>query len=286
MKCFVIMPFSKTNKEKTERYWSDHFSTFLKPKIESVNGLIAERSKPLRGDILKEIITNLISSEIVVADLTDLNPNVFYELGIRQSFKHGTITIAEYGTKLPFDVKNKGVLFYYPKDHIKNAEFEEDFLKSLKDCFENICRPDSVVLESIQGRGSLYELFQLDEIKRRLSGLSFEFMHNNERFIKLIKEANSKTNNKKQGFSTTLFRYACIELLISQRYLSEESKLYEISEKYYSDLLSLNARLIDWPSRENTITKWFLTREKPVDKNFTSFRTELARIGDKIKSKK
>jgi hypothetical protein len=280
------MPFSKTSKIKTERYWSDHYKTYLQPLIEKVKDLNAERSKPLRGDILKEIITNLITSDIVVADLTDLNPNVFYELGIRQSFKFGTITIAESGTSLPFDIKNKGILFYYPKDHLKNAIFEKDFTAALTDCIENENRPDSLVLETLNGRGSLYELFQLDEIKRRLSGLSFEFVHNNERFIKLIKEAKSKTDNKQQGFSTTLFRCVCIELLISQRYLSEESKLYEISEKYYNDLLSLNARLIDWPSRENTITKWFLTRERFINRNFVTFRTELARIGDKMKSKK
>jgi hypothetical protein len=88
-KCFVIMPFSKTTAKRTERYWTDHYNNFLKPKVDSVGGIEAERSKPLRGQILKDIITDLIFADIVIADLTDNNPNVFYELGVRQSFKHG-----------------------------------------------------------------------------------------------------------------------------------------------------------------------------------------------------
>ncbi len=97
-KCFVIMPFSKTSEKHTKEYWTKHYETFIKPLIESGHSLIAERSSPLRGDILRQIVTDLVTAPIVVADLTDANPNVYWELGVRQSFKHGTITIAEEGT--------------------------------------------------------------------------------------------------------------------------------------------------------------------------------------------
>lgn len=110
-RCFVIMPFSETSEEHTEQYWTKHFKTFLKPLIEESGDLEVYRSKPLRGDILKQIIAELVVSPIVVADLTDGNPNVFWELGVRQSFKHGTITIAEEGTDIPFDLSVKGILF-------------------------------------------------------------------------------------------------------------------------------------------------------------------------------
>ncbi len=276
-KCFVIMPFSKTTTKRTERYWKDHFKNFLKPKIESVEGLIAERSKALRGQILKEIIRDLISSDIVVADLTDHNPNVFYELGIRQSFKHGTITIAEAGTKIPFDITGKGVLFYYPKDHIKNAEFEENFTEALGDCINNPNEPDSIVLESTIGRGSFYELIQNEEIGRRFFGLISELEYNTKYFEKLLTIAKLKDKNKSSTFTTSLFRYACIELLISNRYLSEVNQFYEICEKYYDVLISFNARIIDWPLRTGTITMWFISREKFVRATFQQFAEVLKR---------
>ncbi|GAI73273.1 unnamed protein product, partial [marine sediment metagenome] len=102
--CFVIMPFSKSSENHTEEYWTNHFNRFLKPLIEEVPGIGAYRVESLHGDILKQIITDLIVSPVVVAELTHHNPNVFWELGVRQSFKHNTITIAEEGTTLPFDV--------------------------------------------------------------------------------------------------------------------------------------------------------------------------------------
>ena len=49
------------------------------------------------------VISDIIHAELVVADLTDLNPNAFYELGIRHSNEKPTIHIARRGTPLPFD---------------------------------------------------------------------------------------------------------------------------------------------------------------------------------------
>jgi hypothetical protein len=55
------------------------------------------------GMIGDRVISDIIHAELVVADLTDLNPNAFYELGIRHSTEKPTIHIARSGTPLPFD---------------------------------------------------------------------------------------------------------------------------------------------------------------------------------------
>ena len=153
-RCFVIMPFSQTSDEHAEEYWNKHFESFLKPLIRECGDLEIVRSEALRGDILKQIIQNLYDSDIVVADLTDKNPNVFWELGVRQSFRYGTITIAEERTDIPFDVSTKGMLFYYPKDHMRNQEFRKQFKKAIMDCLTNPNSPDSRVLEIVPVLGS------------------------------------------------------------------------------------------------------------------------------------
>jgi len=145
-KCFVIMPFSKTNPVHSESYWTNHFENFLKVEIEKIPNLKAHRSKALRGDILKNIIRDLYDSFIVVADLTDYNSNVFYELGIRQSFRYRTITIAQNGTELPFDIGRKGTLFYDPEDPLNDLDFCRNFNLALVDCLQNPDKPDSEVL--------------------------------------------------------------------------------------------------------------------------------------------
>lgn len=76
-RCFVIMPFSSTSKIHTKEYWDSHFEHFMKPLIESCDNLKAFRSQPLRQDILRQVINDLVFSPIVVADLTDNNPNVY-----------------------------------------------------------------------------------------------------------------------------------------------------------------------------------------------------------------
>jgi hypothetical protein len=57
------------------------------------------------------VISDLINADLVVADLTDLNPNALYELGIRHSTLKPTIHVARAGTKLPFDTISHRTIF-------------------------------------------------------------------------------------------------------------------------------------------------------------------------------
>ena len=62
------------------------------------------------------MIQHIYNADLVIADLTDLNPNVFYELGVRHALRNGTILVAIEGTKLPFDVGDLRAVFY--KDRV------------------------------------------------------------------------------------------------------------------------------------------------------------------------
>ena len=154
-RCFVIMPFSGTNDDHTTEYWKKQYDSFLKPLIQEIPGMEVSRSEALRGDILGQIIADLVRSEVVVADLTDANLNVYWELGVRQSFKHGTVTIAQEETRIPFDLSGKGTLRYYTQGanaHLKNTNFSLQFKAAIRDCLENPNNPDSHVLKEVTGR--------------------------------------------------------------------------------------------------------------------------------------
>lgn len=267
-KCFVIMPFSKTSEEHTEEYWTEHFETFLKPHIEECQELKAIRSEPLRGDILKQIITNLATLPVVVADLTDLKPNVFWELGVRQSFKHGTVTIAEKGTKLPFDVSVKGTLSYYPKDHIKNVRFIKRFKKAIKDCLSHPDNPDSQVLETISGRGTLFDIIHRNEAIRRVDALISE-RESNSRLLAYIHDV-----IKGKKIPTAFFRSASVELLITTRYLHGDSSFYGVAEAYFDVLLAMNEQLVVWEQFRDSTTAWFLGTKMKSDtsKRFKKYK--------------
>jgi hypothetical protein len=277
------MPFSKTTDKHAEDYWTKHFEDFLKPLIEENPNLEARRSKAMRGDILREIITNLVVSRVVVADLTDNNPNVYWELGVRQSFKHGTITIAEAGTKLPFDIGGKGTLFYYPKDHLKMVNFPKRFMKAIEDCLVNPDRPDSHVLETLSGRGTLFEIFHRDETIRRLDAVLSECSKNSEVLKWVIKRArdNQKESGKRE-VATDRFRVSTVELLITNRYVDEDQPFFELAEEYLSDIVAVNDQLNAWEYSPDATEKWLLKRGGSVAKLLKDFKDKVADARKKV----
>jgi uncharacterized protein (TIGR02996 family) len=65
------------------------------------------------GNITHDIIRDLANSDVVIADLTSANANVFFELGIRHAFrKAGTVHIVDASHDLPFDVRQYRVIKY------------------------------------------------------------------------------------------------------------------------------------------------------------------------------
>jgi hypothetical protein len=263
--CFIIMPFSGSSKNHTEEYWTRHYEEFLKPLIKNAGNYFPFRSQALRGDIVREIIGSLIFSPIIVADLTDANPNVYWELGIRQSFKHGTITIAEKGTHLPFDIGVKGTLFYYPNDYTKMEEFKANFKKALDNCLEEPEKPDSHVLEAITGRGSIYQIIIDIEAKKRLEALIDEIEDNSELLGRII--SHCKTNQEKpkeRQYPISTIRYSCFEYLIVTRYLDQSDRFYKLFGNIFNLLYSYNHQLLLWPHRPDQVEKFFLEEEERI----------------------
>lgn len=286
------MPFSKSSENHTEEYWTTHFHKFLKPLIEEIPGMEAYRVESLHGDILKQIITDLVVAPIVVAELTDHNPNVFWELGVRQSFKHNTITIAEEGTPLPFDVSSKATLFYNPNNHLKMEEFRGLFKKALIECRTSPDKTDSYVLETISGRGTLFEIMRFDETKRRIESLIEETEGNQNaynNFRKFVKKYNT-VDIFKSTAPYAIFQTQSAELLLSNRYIDEDLLFYRTLRNYYN--LVNNARnglvLFNTLSEEEKFhfMKGFKQGEKgSINKTFNLVLSHLERIQKNLSKK-
>jgi hypothetical protein len=103
--CFVIGPIGQEG--TAERRHADLLlHTLVKHVLEAeAFGYQVKRADEDAdpGMIGDRMVTDIMHAALVVADLTDLNPNAFYELGIRHSAQKPTIHIAKAGTKLPFD---------------------------------------------------------------------------------------------------------------------------------------------------------------------------------------
>lgn len=154
------MPFSSTSEKHSEAYWTDFFEKFIKPTVEKF-GYSCKRSCAQPSNIVKDILTELLNADLVVAVLTDFNANVWYELGIRHSLRQGTIMIIEDGIKVPFDISTYGVIKY--RDSISNVpDFEKQF-ESFLSKIEKHEAIDSPVIEFIGSRKH-QDLQKMEEI--------------------------------------------------------------------------------------------------------------------------
>ncbi len=255
----------------------------MKPLIEENPNLEARRSKAMRGDILREIITDLVVSPVVVADLTDNNPNVYWELGVRQSFKHGTVTTADKATELPFDIDKKGTLRYYPENHLKNADFCRDFKEAIQDCLTHPERPDSQVLETLSGRGTLFEIFRRDEAIRRLDAVLSECSGNLGVLKDVADQARYNQENPEEGeFITYRFRVSAAELLITNRYVDEDPSFFKLAEQYSTYIIAINDQLNAWESSTDATEKWLLKQEGSAAKLLKNFRAKVVAAHKKV----
>lgn len=132
--CFVISPFGEQTSDIRKR--SDILAKYLIHPVCAELGLTCERAIDMvePGLISRRLVRKLIDSDVVVADLTGHNPNVFYELGIRHATAKPTIHIMEKGERLPFDVFDVSTIFVDHRDVSSIEESKEALRKSIETC--------------------------------------------------------------------------------------------------------------------------------------------------------
>jgi hypothetical protein len=112
--CFVVGPIGKDG--TPERKHSDLLLNVLIKEVLQQEGFdyqvkrADEDADP--GMIGDRVVSDIINADLVVADLIDLNPNAFYELGIRHSTLKPTVHMARTGTPLPFDTITHRTIFF------------------------------------------------------------------------------------------------------------------------------------------------------------------------------
>lgn len=105
-RAFVIMQFTEP--------FNSFFRHVIQPVAERV-GLEAFRASDVYkpGIILEDILRDILESEVIIAEITSGNPNVFYELGYAHALRKQTILLADRATaQLPFDIRGYRVIFY------------------------------------------------------------------------------------------------------------------------------------------------------------------------------
>jgi hypothetical protein len=118
--CFVLMPFSED--------FDDIYNYGIKESCKAA-GTYCERvdEQIYQNTILERIYTQIAKADLIIADMTGRNPNVFYEVGFAHALNKPTILLTQNTDDIPFDLKNYPHIIYSKKISV----IREDLTKRL-----------------------------------------------------------------------------------------------------------------------------------------------------------
>lgn len=220
--CFVVCPIGEEN--SSERKRSDTvLQYFIKPVCEQLDfDVIRVDELNTVDNIDSTVIQYLNEAELVIADMTDHNPNAFYEFGYRQALKLPLIPIIQEGEKIPFDVTTLRTIPYVTNDIAKVDKIKEKLSQTIQTFdFENLDKPeiqeanfDGAILLSIQDK--------LDEIINLTK-------QRNEEEINVIAAQVAKHAQPKMSDDAVMMQ-ALLPLLMSDP--ENINKLMDLSNKF------------------------------------------------------
>jgi hypothetical protein len=153
--CFVISPIGKEGDAVYEKF-KNVLDYVIKPAAKNSGyklNVVRADDVDRAGSFIKDILELLLNSFVVIADLTDQNPNVFYELGVRHALSARTILIAQDISFIPSDLREYRTIIY--EDSARGtALFQEKLGRYLNDIYEQPDRHDNPVLDRL---GSVLE---------------------------------------------------------------------------------------------------------------------------------
>lgn len=166
--CFVLMPF----KEPFDTY----YSAIIEPAI------LAAKLDPLRGDslfrpspIMADVWQMIQHAKVLVAELTEKNANVFYELGLAHALGKPVILISETIDDVPFDLQPLRVILYNKSDPAWGVRLKTNLISSLDETLEDIARavpPMFLKIVKSQAPEESPIAVRLFDLERRVAALS------------------------------------------------------------------------------------------------------------------
>lgn len=169
-KCFIITPIGDDG-TTIRRHIDGVIDAAIIPVLENEYSITVAHRVSAPGSINKQVIRSIYDSDLVIANLTNLNPNVMYELAFRHSLRKPVITIMEKNNnKLPFDVVTERTIFYTNdiqgvielkaelKKYINkwDEKYEEKFSNPIYDALEGL-EVEKEIIENIRGKTKLDE---------------------------------------------------------------------------------------------------------------------------------
>jgi hypothetical protein len=128
---FVIMPFVERDAKHPSGFFAEVLRSLITPAARASHFTVKTANRQGSDLIQSTIINDLIEADLVVADLTEHNPNVMFELGVRMAEDKPVVLIKAQGTGPLFDVDKILRVFEY-SPNLWQTTIEKD-MPSLRD---------------------------------------------------------------------------------------------------------------------------------------------------------
>jgi hypothetical protein len=155
--CFVLMPFKEP--------FNTYYERVHVPAIKEA-GLEPKRVDELfrAGPVTRDIWEHVVSAQLLVAELTDRNANVFYELGLAHAVGRPVVLVTQNLDDVPFDLRHLRMLVYNTVDPDWGPKLQRDLTKGVTETLRDpaaslafppvtaAARPESAGTKTVAGR--------------------------------------------------------------------------------------------------------------------------------------
>nr|WP_319537626.1 hypothetical protein [uncultured Methanospirillum sp.] len=225
--CFVISPIGSSDSQI--RSDSDKLLKYIITPPVKEFGYIIKRADELEkpGSITQQIIEMLLNADLVIADLTNHNPNVFYELAIRHATQKPYIQMIKEGQTIPFDVGDLRTIKY---DF--DIEYGTNAINSLKSQINEINSANFKIYSPVtillnpkdSSKSEDYTQYFMQEINSKLNKLLTNASEN-----EVIRSTNKITiRDLENQYFTMMDKCAIIDKKLEELYLAKNNLEAEI----------------------------------------------------------
>lgn len=190
--CFIIMPIADPDgydKGHFKKVYEDLFKVACdKSGFHAIRADEVQQTNLIHLDILQK----LIDSPMAICDLSNRNPNVLFELGLRQAFDKPTVLVQECGTPKIFDISPLRYTEY--RKELKYREVLED-----QESIAEALRATKKATDNGEGINSIINLLSLS------SPASLKDITDNDS-AKMLQIVMSEMNELRTDFRRTLRR--------------------------------------------------------------------------------
>lgn len=191
------------------------------------------------GLIDKSMYLLLLSSELVIADISTYNPNAIYELGIRHAVKpYSTIVIKEKGGKIPFDLDHTRIFQYTHLGDDIGVDEATRCQNALTNLINNMAKTnvvDSPMYDFVEIKPPVVSQEEIDNLIKELADKE-------KHIFAVVEEAQTKMRENKFEDATKYWKIAK-NLVPNEAYFTQQFALCRYKSKRPSELVALTDAL-------------------------------------------